>query len=111
MPLRINLCTHLFAVLETLVAELDDFSETIYRLLIFLLIEWHQNKVLRNHLMTNFVDLFKNEKVLPLPHLVEPLCKIITQNLDQKSKADERALTTYITMADFTFFWALANMK
>lgn len=70
VPLRLNICSRLFSVLETLVTELDDFSETIYRLLVFFLVEWHENKVLRNHLMSNFVEVFNNEKTLPIPLLI-----------------------------------------
>lgn len=94
-------------MLDTLGLEMDDFAETVYRLLVFFLVEWHDNKVLRNHLMSNFLDLFKNEKVLPLSQLVEPLCSIIVLNLNKKD-ANER---TYLTMADFSFFWELANKQ
>ena len=76
--MKTSICTRLFSVLENLVTEFDDFSDNVFRLLVFFLIEWHDNKVLRNHLMANFIDLFKNEKVLSLPQIIEPLCRIIT---------------------------------
>ena len=101
-------------MLEKLVIEFDDFSENVYKLLIFFLIEWHDNKVLRNHLMTNFIELYKNEKVLSIPKLMEPVCSIITQNLNKKlvgiAVAEEGPPRTYVTLADFSFFWSIANM-
>lgn len=66
LTMKLTIVTRLFSVLEKLVAEFDDFYETTYRLLVFFLIEWHDNKVLRNHIMANFSDVFKHEKVLSL---------------------------------------------
>ena len=81
LTLRLNIISRLFAILENSVKEMDDFAETIYRLLVFFLVEWHENKVLRSHLMSNFTQLFKNEKLLSLEQLIEPLCRIINLNL------------------------------
>ena len=64
-------------MLETLVTEFDDFSETTFRFIVFSLVEWHENKILRHHIMANLLELFKNEKVLSLQQLIEPLCSII----------------------------------
>lgn len=99
--------TRLFSVLETLSAEKDEFGESIYRLLVFFLVEWHDNKIARNHLMVNFTDLFKQDKVLSLHQLVEPLCSITLMNLG-RANVEKRK---YVTMADFTFLWDLANLQ
>ena len=85
--------------------EMNDFSETIYQLLVFFFVEWHDNKVVRNHMMSNFLDLFKQDKVLSLRQLLEPLSSIIVLNLE-KGDINQR---TYLTMADFSFLWDLAN--
>ena len=108
---KVLMCTRLFYVLERLLAEFDDFSDNVYKLLIFFLIEWHENKVLRNHLMTNFIELYKNDKVLSVSKLVEPLCSIVTQNLKAKDGGSEEGPPrTYVTLADFSFLWSIANM-
>ena len=84
---------------------MDDFAETIYSLLIYFLIEWHEDKLLRCHIMSNFIDLFRQEKVLQMHQLIDPLCKIILQNLRKEEFQDRR----YLDMQDYTFFWELAN--
>lgn len=113
MTLQLTIFSRLFAVLEKLVATKDDFAEYVYRLLIFFLIEFHHNEVIRGHLMTNFKDLFMREKVLSLHQLVEPLCSIIESNLEQNPKKSQYALFSnfnkYMTVDDFSFFWDLAN--
>ena len=58
VTLRLTITSRLFAVLENAVKGMDDFAETIYRLLVFFLVEWHENKILRSHLMSNFTQLF-----------------------------------------------------
>ena len=83
---------------------MDDQAETIYKLLVFFLVEWHDNKVLRQHLMSGFTDLFNQEKVLSFHQLIEPLCSIIIMNL-QKEDMNQRK---YLNMSDFSFMWALA---
>jgi len=103
LSVKIHLVTALFALLEKLTLEMDEFAETVFRLLIYLLVEWHDTKLLRNHLLANFLDLFNTEKVLQLHALVEPLCQIITMNLERE---DSRK---YLNMGDFSFMWALAN--
>lgn len=87
--------------------EMDSFAETTYRLLVFFLVEWHDNKILRNHLMINFTDLLQMNKVLSLRQLIEPLCSIIVLNL-KKGDVKQRK---YLTMADFTFMWDMANKQ
>ena len=58
MTLKLVVISRLFALLEKLVHEMDDFAETIYSLLVFFLIEFHDNKIVRQHLMSNFTDLY-----------------------------------------------------
>ena len=55
--------------------------------------------------MSNFIDLFRQEKVLQMHQLIDPLCKIILQNLRKEEFQDRR----YLDMQDYTFFWELAN--
>ena len=105
LTVKLTIVTRLFAVLEKLTMEMDDFAETIHRFLVYFLIEWHENKVLRQHIMSNFLDLFNHEKVLSLNQVIEPLCSIIAMNLE-KEEVDSRK---YMNMEDFSFFWALAN--
>ena len=57
--------TRLFFVLEKLIHD-DSFAANIYRLLVYFLIEWHDDQLIRDHIMANFTDLFKQEKVLAL---------------------------------------------
>jgi len=66
LTLKTTIISRLFFLLETLSMEMDDFGETIYQLLVFFFIEWHDNKIVRNHMMSNFLDLFKQDKVLSL---------------------------------------------
>ena len=105
LTLKTTIISRLFFVLETLTMEMNDFSETIYQLLVFFFVEWHDNKVVRNHMMSNFLDLFNQDKVLSLRQLLEPLSSIIVLNLE-KGDINQR---TYLTMADFSFLWDLAN--
>ena len=104
LTLKIHLISRLFLVVEKLGLEMDPFSEKAYKLLIFFLVEWHDCKILRNHLMANFTDLFTHDKVLSLHILVEPICSVISLKL-QKDLIDSQK---FLSMADFSFFWALA---
>ena len=85
--------------------------ENVYRLLIYLLIEYHHDEKIREHLMSNFTELYKNDKALSLHALIEPLCSIIESNIGNLSKSNNQNLkmNIYIKMADFSFFWDLAN--
>ena len=96
--------TRLFFVLEKLIHD-DGFAANIYRLLVYFLIEWHDDQLIRDHIMANFTDIFKQERVLALNQLVEPLCSIILMNLEKLSGSSR----TYLTMNDFSFFWELAS--
>ena len=102
----------LFVLLEkfVLVSQSDDFAAKIYSLLVFLLIEWHENKVIRSTMISNFIDLFKQEKVvvLSLHQLIEPLCSIITLNIQREEGNKNKS---YLNMIDFSLFWELANDK
>lgn len=105
LAFKLTLVTRLFSVLETLSMEMDSFAETTFRLLVFFLVEWHDNKVLRNHLMINFTEILQMDKVLSLRQLIEPICSIIVLNLNK----DDVKQRKYMTMADFTFMWDIAN--
>ena len=58
LAIRLTMSARLFVVLEKLIAAKDDFAGTVYSLLLYFLVEWHENKVLRAHLLSNFTDLY-----------------------------------------------------
>lgn len=99
---RLTLITCLFAVLEKLAISSDNFAESLYTFLVEYLIQSYHDEAVREHLLSNFSDLFKPpEQVvsLPLYDLVQPLCLAIESN---KSEVQ-------MSMLDFSFFWQLAN--
>ena len=49
--------------------------------MIFLLIAWHERQLVREHILQQFVDIFKLDKNLPLQKLIEPLCHVIAKRL------------------------------
>ena len=56
--------TRLFTILDKLLQDSDEMAETVYRLLVFFLIEFHPHQIVRQNLLTNFTDLFKREKAV-----------------------------------------------
>ena len=74
------------------------------------MVEWHHKVPIREHLLVNFTDLLTSiwGQEFSIDNLVEPLCIIILQNLEDQS--DEKP-NNYLTMIDFTFMWSLANNK
>ena len=82
VAVKLVMVSRLFAVLDKLRSDSDDFAESIYRLLVYFLIEWNSNKTIREHLLSNFLELFKDDREGALQkYLVEPLCKIIMLNI------------------------------
>ena len=70
--------------------------------------------------MTNFSSLFKysENQDLKLHSLVEPLCQVINLNSSNAPDNENPALSfagppqqNDLTMADYTFFWDLADLK
>ena len=83
--------------------------DNVYRLLIYLLIEYHHDEKIREHLMSNFTELYKRDKTLSLHAIIEPLCSIIESNIASSTARTQQMMNIYIKMADFSFFWDLAN--
>ena len=54
--------SRLFAVIDKLKGDSDAFAESIYRLLTYFLIDWNENKTVREHLLSNFLELFKDDR-------------------------------------------------
>ena len=56
VTVKLVMVSRLFAVLDKLRSESDVFAESIYRLLVYFLVEWNENKAIREHLISNFLE-------------------------------------------------------
>lgn len=73
--LQIVSITCLFKLLELFTLEKNPYAPTIYKTLIFALVENHQKTLVREYIMSNYKALFETFNVIPVKVLVEPLIK------------------------------------
>ena len=69
--------TYLFRLLENFASERNPFAPIVYKILTFSLIENHEDQVLREQLLLNFITIFKSFSSIPVGVLLEPLAKQI----------------------------------
>ena len=75
--IRLLSIAYLFQVLEKLINMKKKAALTVYRTLIFSLVEAPFDPTVRELFVTNFTDLFNNNPKMPIEWLVEPLLKQI----------------------------------
>ena len=75
-----SLC-QLFRSLEVFVSERNKFVSVIYKCLIFMFIEYHNDLNIREFLLSNFNEVFKNILSIPVGIMVEPYVKQVQYNL------------------------------
>jgi len=73
--IRLLSIAYLFKVLEKLITMKKKAALTLYRALIFSLVETPYDPTIRELFMTNFGDLFSQNQKMPIEWLVEPLLK------------------------------------
>ena len=73
--IRLLSIAYLFQVLEKLINMKKKAALTVYRTLIFSLVEAPFDPTVRELFVTNFTDLFNNNPKMPIEWLVEPLLK------------------------------------
>lgn len=81
-------------MLETLIASKKKAALTLYRSLIFSLVETPLDPTVRELFLCNFADLFKLNPKMPVEWLVEPFLKQIKSQL---------GVTFVLKVFDFTF--------
>ena len=98
--IRLLSIAYLFKVLEKLITMKKKAALTLYRALIFSLVETPYDPTIRELFMTNFGDLFSQNQKMPIEWLVEPLLKQIQAQL---------GVTYVLKIFDFTFMMAMLN--
>lgn len=96
--IRLLSIAYLFQVLEKLIALKKKAALTLYRTLIFSLVEAPFDPTIRELYFTNFADLFRANPKMPIEWLVEPLLKQIQAQL---------GATYVLKIFDFTFMMTL----
>ena len=105
--LRVQVVTSLFSLLEKSL-DLDkkcydlDIQTLIYKILVFFMLEWHEDQFLRSHLTLNFGRNLETRSDL-LTHLVVPLCRLIMLKI-----ANTELSVRYLNSEDFEFIAKLA---
>ena len=72
---RIVACTQMFKLLDKFATDKNLSAPTIYKGLIFSLVESPQDQTIRELYLTNFQYLYENQKSIPVGLLIEPLIK------------------------------------
>jgi len=98
--IRLISIAYLFKVLERLIELKKKAALTLYRTLIFSLVESPFDPTIRELYLANFAELFRNNAKIPVEWLVEPLLKQITTQL---------GVTFVLKVFDFTFMLSLVT--
>ena len=96
--IRLLSIAYLFKILEKLIELKKKAALTLYRTLIFSLVEAPSDPTVRELYFTNFADLFRANPKMPSEWLSEPLLKQIQAQLN---------ITFSLKIFDFTFMTAL----
>ena len=99
--IRLISIAYLFKILEKLISLKKKAALTLYRALIFSLVEGPYDPTIRELFFSNFQDLFKQNPKMPIEWLVEPLIKQIQAQID---------VTFALKIFDFTFMMSLIEM-
>jgi hypothetical protein len=65
----------MFGLLDSFAKDRNKYAPIIYKALTFILIDSYQNVDLREEMLHNFINLFKNLPGIPIQILAEPLLK------------------------------------
>ena len=90
----------MFRLLDKLSVTKNKFAPRIYKTLIFSLVENPNDPTIREMYLTNFKELFINNKKIPVGLLVEPLLRQINQLL---------SVSFQFKNFDFDFFRFVTN--
>ena len=93
--IRLISIAYLFKVLEKLIEMKKKAALTLYRTLIFSLVESPFDPTVRELYFANFTELFKLNPKMPIEWLMEPLVKQVQAQLD---------VTYALKIFDFSFF-------
>lgn len=90
----------MFRLLDKFAADKNPSAPSLYKALIFSLIENPSDILLREHYFQNFTYLFENQTSIPLNLLLDPLVKQITISEN---------VTYFYKVFDFDFFTMIAK--
>lgn len=89
-----------YRLLDQFAVERNPYAPVLYKLLIFSLIENHQDLLTREYMMKNMLGVIEKQPTIPIGTLIEPLVKQLHASQG----------TTYLpNLFDFEFFIALAR--
>ena len=88
----------MFKLLETFTVQKNSAAPALYKSLIFVLVENHDDDTTRQYVMSNFMQFFETSETIPVGILLEPL---------MKQFAESEGTTYNYNTFDFEFFISL----
>jgi len=92
---RMVIAVQLFSILDKISRTKHSYAPTIYKTLIFSLVESPHDTTVRELMLHNFTTLFKDHPAIPVQLLLFPFFKLIHHQMNSKFRA---------TTVDFEFF-------
>ena len=75
LPMKISILSMMFELLRNFAAQKNKFAPVLYKSLTYILIENHNDDVVRMHILQDFKSLFSSSGTIPIGIVLEPFVK------------------------------------